>query len=568
MNLRMKKNFIYSALCLVLCLFTACSQDEIVSEGIGQSKVTLSVRVPNAGPTTRAASLDIEGYKMRCIMEMIDGNGTVVDGSRQIAGVTDGKATFTIDKTLATNGKCLFWADYVTEGAQDLEIDNIYKTTEGLTAVDYKLNKSNDLFNNNAVDAFCASIDVNNITATTGVTLKRPFTRLAVTKEVLNELGADLNKIIVNLNVGSKYNVATGTTSIMKGMSNSRDTENETTYIPIDVLTESNYAFYCYIFPGNDVINKVSSIAFQKDDNASTKKTLSITANQMKEIKPNHAITVKPNEGGDNNTFDVTITIDNAWEEEGNTPEPEPEPGTTLKIGDYIKADGTVTTTPSEAVAVVFAVGAGANDAVSNYGEITGKTIAGYAMSLTSVTKGIVKAEQPNLTTNSDWTSYKGFGYSTAFMSAVGADTEGICKNFNTWKTDNSVDASTTSGWYIPTFAQMVQLSGLCLGIEGKAAADPIPAIATVTKNETLAAKINTVDNQFITADASNKAQPLNFLTSTITDSYIACVQLNKAQGEGVSTTTFSKGLVPSFNAAQSFSIRPILTIFADATTN
>lgn len=154
MNLRMKKNFIYSALCLVLCLFTACSQDEIVSEGIGQSKVTLSVRVPNAGPTTRAASLDIKGYKMRCIMEMIDGNGAVVDGSRQVAGVTDGKATFTIDKTLAANGKCLFWADYVTEGAQDLEIDNIYKTTEGLTAVDYKLNKSNDLFNNNAVDAF------------------------------------------------------------------------------------------------------------------------------------------------------------------------------------------------------------------------------------------------------------------------------------------------------------------------------------------------------------------------------------------------------------------------------
>ncbi len=571
MNLRMKKNFIYSALCLVLCLFTACSQDQIMSEGTEQNKVTLSVRVPNAGPTTRAASLDIPGYKMRCIMEMIEGNGTVVDGSRQVKEVTDGKATFTIDKTLTANGKCLFWADYVPRDASNLETDNIYKTSAGLTAVDYSLNKNNSLFNNNAVDAFCASIDVSNVTATTKVTLKRPFTRLAVTTEDLEKMGNGLNKVILNLNVGSGYNVATGTTSIAKGLSNSRDTDG-TKYIPVDVLANGGYAFYCYIFPTNDNVTKNSTIDFQKDNDETSKKRLSITPEQMKTIKPNHAITIKPNEGGegDDKEYNVTIEIDNAWAEEGTNPNPtpEPEPGTTLKIGDYIKADGTVTTTESEAVAVVFAVGAGADDAVGNYSGKNGKTIAGYAMSLESVAKDVVKGEKPALTANNDWTSYKGFGYSSTFIATVGTTDKGICKNFDTWKSTAAVNADATSGWYIPTFAQMVQLSGLCLGIDEKTAEAGIPAIDAITKNDALAAKINTMSHQFITADASGKQQPLNFITSTITDSYIACVQLTKAKGEGVSTTTFTKGLVPSFSATQSFSIRPVLTIFTDTTTN
>lgn len=569
----MKKNFIYSALCLVLCLFAACSQDEIVSESTGQSKVTLSVRVPDAGPTSRAANLDVTGHKLRCIMEMIDAQGTVVEGSRQVSEVTNGKATFTIDKTQAEGGKCLFWADYVASDAADLKADNIYKTSAGLTAVDYPLNKSNSLFNNNAVDAFCASIDVSNVTATTNVTLKRPFTRLAVTTEDLEKMGSDLNKVILNLNVGSGYNVATGTTSSAKGLSNSREAEDGTKYIPVDVLTNGGYAFYCYIFPTNDNVTKNSTIDFQKDADETSKKRLSITPEQLKTIKPNHAITIKPNEGGEggDNGQNVTIEIDNAWAEGTNpnpNPEPEPEPGATLKIGDYIKADGTVTTTESEAVAVVFAVGAGADDAVGNYSGKNGKTIAGYAMSLESVTKDVVKAEKPALTANNDWTSYKGFGYSSAFIAAVGTTDKGICKNFDAWKSTAAVNTDATSGWYIPTFAQMVQLSGLCLGIGEIDAAAGIPAISAVTKNDALAAKINTTSNQFIIADASGKAQILNFITSTITDSYIACVQLTKAQGEGVSTTTFTKGLVPSFSATQSFSIRPVLTIFADAPTN
>lgn len=568
----MKKNFIYSVLCLVLCLFAACSQDEIVSESTGQSKVTLSVRVPDAGPTSRAANLDVADHKLRCIMEMTDAQGAVVKDSRQVSEVTKGKATFTIDKTQAEGGKCLFWADYVPSDATDLKADNIYKTSAGLTAVDYPLNKNNSLFSNNAVDAFCASIDVSNVTAATNVTLKRPFTRLAVTTEDLKKMGSDLNKVILNLNVGSGYNVATGTTSSMKGLSNSREEGDGTKYIPIDVLTSGGYAFYCYIFPTNSSVTKSSTIEFQKDADGNSKKRLSITPEQLKTIKPNYAITIKPNEGGEggDKDYNVTIEIDNAWAEEGTNPNPnpEPEPGATLKIGDYIKADGTVATTESEAVAVVFAVGAGANDAVGNYSEKSGKTIAGYAMSLESVIKNVVKAEKPTLVANNDWTSYKGFGYSNAFIATVGIADGGICKNFDAWKSTAAVNTDATSGWYIPTFAQMVQLSGLCLGIGEIDAAAGIPAISAVTKNDALAAKINTTSNQFIIADASGKAQILNFITSTITDSYIACVQLTKAQGEGVSTTTFTKGLVPSFSATQSFSIRPVLTIFADAPTN
>lgn len=130
----MKKNFLYSMVALFVCLFTACSQEEIVSQaGQNDSKVRLSVKVPAAGPIARAA-LDVEGYTMQCIMELVGADGQVIADSRQTVTVTNGAAHFEFDKP-SGEYTCLFWAEYLKEGK------SFYKTSAGLTKISYDGNK-------------------------------------------------------------------------------------------------------------------------------------------------------------------------------------------------------------------------------------------------------------------------------------------------------------------------------------------------------------------------------------------------------------------------------------------
>lgn len=109
----MKKNFFYSVMAMFTLLFmAACSQEEIISNnGTNGGKVVLSVNVSGATPDTRAVA-DVDGYVMRCIMEAVDSEGTVIEGTRMVQPVTAGKATFEFEKN-ASAANYLFWADYV-----------------------------------------------------------------------------------------------------------------------------------------------------------------------------------------------------------------------------------------------------------------------------------------------------------------------------------------------------------------------------------------------------------------------------------------------------------------------
>ena len=95
----MKKNFFYSVMAVFTLLFmAACSQEEIISSNeTNGGKVVLSVNVSGATPDTRAVA-DVQGYVMRCIMEAVDSEGTVIEGTRMVQPVTAGKATFEFEK--------------------------------------------------------------------------------------------------------------------------------------------------------------------------------------------------------------------------------------------------------------------------------------------------------------------------------------------------------------------------------------------------------------------------------------------------------------------------------------
>lgn len=522
----MKKNFLYSVMALFVCLFTACSQEEIVSEnGQGSNKVSLSVKVPAAGPIARAA-LDVEGYTMQCIMELVDTDGQVIADSRQTATVTNGTASFEFDKP-SGEYTCLFWADYLNS-----EGKSFYKTSTGLTQISYDGNKKNELFNNTAADAFCGKLASSNIAAGINVTLKRPFARIAVSKTDFANLGADLNQCTASIFSGTDFNVFTGAAA---GTINIKNTEVETQATPIAIDANSEYPFFCYVFSG-EAITKPSNITFSNSENPDTKKTLSITADQMKTMSSNTAVNLKPTTGGDTqDKINVDITIDNSFDNDGGSTDPkpeeptDPEPSTAVKVGDYLYADGTWGTTAENAVAVVFALAE--NDATTNYEGISFKNnkINGWAVSIkqtgkTAWTDEHLTAPIEGMISSASQDDILGYKNTKA------AGNQFAISAYNEWAT-----VANTSGWYIPAIGQLAIL------------------VENVTTINTRLAAVTDAQQIPPTGTSSN----MNFWSSTFNDGTGDATKIYQYQYKGTEQTFAARSEKPGNNAGV---IRPILT--------
>lgn len=447
----MKKNVFYSVVALFMMLFVAsCSQDEIVSVGQpGDGVVRLSVKVPAATPNTRAV-IDVEGYTMRCIMEILDAEGTRI-GDQYTADVNmaDGSATFEFEKPDGAT-TYLFWADYVDANSQS------YYTATDLTNITYRQNRNNGLFNNLAMDAFCASVGDANLGS--GVTLKRPLTRIAVRASDVADLGIEgLNLILPQMRSGQGYNVSTGEVTAEANLRTSPLTEDSPNSGTIPVLTEGEFVFFCYVFPAVATEDATSTIKFSSADNE-TGHTLEIAIEDMQNLTGNTSVSLK-NEGGEDpdpdpepETTTVRVEIDNAYDD-GSNPGTGAEP-VVWNVGDYINAAGEKVDA-SSAVAVVFAKADGVTDD-SNYGE--GKTAAAYAVSLTFATASRTYATNylsMNLATTAEG-SYVGYAFTQAIdeARAEGTDYRQLDNFFNRNQAPE-LSGDKVSGWYIPSLAQL-----------------------------------------------------------------------------------------------------------------
>lgn len=337
----MKKNFLYSLLAVFGMLFASCSQEEIVSTsgtGSNDGMVRLSVNVSDEALVTRASqSLDVEGYVMRCICQAVNAEGTLIEGFNEIVAVTDGKASFEFE---APEGAAnyLFWADYVEGSDIEASKSALYNATS-LLEVKYNLNKNVKLFNNPAADAFCAVASAANIGGS--ITLKRPFSRIAIKASDLEKLGlTGLDIITPSINAMQGYSVLNQTASAAVTLQlNINETLNVST---------GDLAFYCYVFPVNSTVTKNTNIKFTSASDE-IGKSISITAAEMQEkaSSSNNAVYLTPDEDnpvqpGDE-TIKVDIIIDNEYTgEEGGTEEPgtDPTPSTELAVGDYINTNG------------------------------------------------------------------------------------------------------------------------------------------------------------------------------------------------------------------------------------
>lgn len=458
----MKKNFFYSVMAAFTLLFmAACSQEEIISSNeTNGGKVVLSVNVSGATPDTRAVA-DVQGYVMRCIMEAVDSEGTVIEGTRMVQPVTAGKATFEFEKN-ASAANYLFWADYV-EGTDINDAKKVVYNAETLTNITYRLNKTNGLFNNPAADAFCATVATDNLAGS--VTLKRPFTRIAVKTADVDALGlTGLTRINPVLRVGTGFNVATGKATAAFQIQAATDS-----YVP--VLTGGEFAFYCYVLATVTSETSSSVISFSNED-GSTTKSIELTADQMKNLQSNTSVSLKPGEEPGDGKTKVEIVIDDAFEGEETDPE-EPQPAGELKVGAYINAQGEVVAEATDAVAVVFSMAiSGTDDTSASYGEsYATKTIKAYAVALGNATPRMnltaSDAEAfPTLTASA--TTFQGFTATDYLLNSA----TGVCKDFTggvytsykTWLENNAVSGANISSWYIPTYKQLEVLTGKVFG--------------------------------------------------------------------------------------------------------
>ena len=459
----MKKNFLYSLTALFVMLFASCSQEEIVSTadaGMGDNKVRLSVNLSDEDFYSRASqSLDVEGYVMRCICQAVNAEGTLIEGFNQITSVTNGTASFEFEAPAGV-ANYLFWADYVAGTDIEATKSALYNATS-LLEVKYNGNKKAALFNNPAADAFCAVASAANIGGS--ITLKRPFSRIAIKASDLAQLGlTGLDIITPNINAAQGYSVLNKTTSAAVTYSLGTD---ET----LNVAT-GDLAFYCYVFPVNNTVTKNTSIKFTSASDE-TGKTIQLTAAEMQELSssPNNAIYLTPDEDqpvqpGDE-TVKVEIVIDNEYtgEEGGSTEEPgtEPTPSTEMEVGSYVNAAGEVVATAADAAGIVFAIGAIGNDVPANYSAaLQGKTIKAYAVALENVAAsrqqinaeaiaaGLTVASPVNGTQNTE-----------ALLTAISGSN--FATTYSSWVTDNATNGENVSSWYIPALPQLQQFMNM-----------------------------------------------------------------------------------------------------------
>lgn len=447
----MKKNLFYSVMALCMAFFASCSQEEIVStNGGGDNKVRLSVNVSGAQPNTRATqSLDVEGYVMRCIAQAVNADGTLIEGFNEVASVSNGTAHFEFEAP-EDAANYLFWADYVS-GSDYTASNSAFYDAEDLTAVGYRLNQSANLFNNQAADAFCGSVAADNITG--NVTLKRPFTRLAVRQSQVESMGlTGLTNIVPNINAGTDYNVYSKATATKASIRLNTSGETPETLTALTTDENPDFYFFCYAFAAPADQTTATTIVFN-DGTTDNQTTLTIAPADMQALEPNTSRPLTPEE--EDNSIQVDIDIDNSY---GNEP--------TLKVGAYVDASGQPVATAEEAVGIVFAMGALGEDVPANYPEaLQSKTIAAYAVALENVatSRQALNEEAVSGLTETEATVTNGTQATEAFRTSFTGSA--FVTAYDSWVGVNPLSGENVSTWYIPTLSQLQAFMGMLFTI-------------------------------------------------------------------------------------------------------
>lgn len=540
----MKKSLLFSAMALSLGLLSCNQEDMSDVETVTGTPVTVSVEVPGAlsGSESRTLPAAPEGHQLRCIM-VVDYNTEDDVRMEQVAGETMVNEKFRFTFTPAEEDyTCLFWADYVDEGAavSDGKYTDKYYNTADLTNVTYKAS-DNTLFNNPACDAFFGK----SLAGSPNAVLKRPFVKLSF-KDQKHETVQAASSLSVTYTVPSGFSVKDNTVS---GSSNQEI--KLTASAPAD--KDNGIWFYNYVFAPENVNKLPGDILMTVGEDDVTIKTASLVLTQNYDITANIYFA-----SGDGNV-DVDVDIDDEY----NDPD-------APKVGQFMQKDGTFSDIYSaeNSIAIVFAAGPKGDDVATNYGKSDGTKIWGYAMGLSSVARKAFTTTETLLDLTSygiasPWAAgdYNGYKYTQQLEDALGATETELMKLYASWKNDNSLDGISNvnvsvSGWYIPSARQLLDVMGMTLGYDGEEGIDP------VIKDDKFASPLADLmpeDKSWFGTHTSTS----NVMSSSASRSgQIMAVQTSYADGK----ETISKAFGVSVNGkASTFAIRPVLTIFKPA---
>lgn len=567
----MKKNFLFTAMAFVMGLIAAsCSQDEIISskDQTGGGTVSIAVNIPVNDPVTRVAPTIPDGYKLRCILQLVKSsdNSDITDG-RYVQEVAAGseKVTFTFNAP-SDAYKCLFWADYVKGTVTDVatDADNIYNTAD-LKAIGYTANAGSEMFKGDVADAFyaCSLEPVTGNGSLASITMKRPFTKITF-KDGQSAYDEYTKIIIKDLPAPTGFNVMTGETAGHAGKDNYASISSS------ELTVENGKWFSVYLFAGlnQGSLGTGNDITFElKNDDGSASSgelklngaSITLTGNTVVEA------TVEPQKKGDT-SIDVIF------------PDGMVDPNA-LAVGDFINKNGTYSTTydANQAIGIVFALKNSSITDNSNYG--TEQQIVGYAMGLTSVPRtALNNKENDNQytalpvfeNTSSDnsapWIigDYNGYTYSNTFETAMESYSSPLLTAYTAWKETNKVNEGITSmsTWYIPSSRQLADIIGAAYGYDGNMNDQQVSEvnIPAITKYEAFATAINqlSIETDKSYFGANDKAS--NILSSFIRAGRFMCIQT--VFSENIESISSFTGIQVKNTAAAPFTIRPVLTIF------
>lgn len=539
----MKKSLLFSAMALSLGLLSCNQEDMSDVETVTGTPVTVSVEVPGAlsGSESRTLPAAPEGHQLRCIM-VVDYNTAADVRMEQVAGETMVNEKFRFTFTPAEKDyTCLFWADYVDEGAavSDGKYADKYYNTADLTSVTYKV-LDNTLFNNPACDAFFGK----SLAGSTNAVLKRPFVKLSFKDQKPETVQDASSPLSVTYTVPSGFSVKDNTVS-----ESSNQDIKLTAAAPAD--KDNGIWFYNYVFAPENENKLPGDILMTVGEDDVTIKTASLVLTQ------NYDITASIDFASGDGNVDVDVDIDDEFYDP-DAP----------KVGQFMQKDGSFSDTydAENSIAIVFAAGSKEGDDVATkYGQPDGTKIWGYAMGLSSVKRAaLTTAETPLDLTGygiaSPWAAddYNGYVYTQQLEAATASLGTDLMPAYNEWKTANSVSAITNvSGWYIPSARQLLDVMGMTLGYAGGEGID------VVAQNEQFASLLADLMNEGKSSWFGTHTSASNVMSSSVnTGGQIMAVQTSYADGK----ETISKALGVNVNGkASTFAIRPVLTIFKPA---
>lgn len=436
----MKKTLLWIAIAILALITDACTT--AVEPVETSADIAVTVKTPT-GNLSRATVKIPEGYRMECIMQLLDKDNVTVGTQKKVTIDATGKGSFTITgDERKTAVKALFWAQYI-----DGTGTSVYNTAD-LKEIRYS-STSMSLSNTAVTDAFCGKLDVLN--ANTSVTLARPFVNVCFVPSNPEKV-SDAKNITVTYKAPSGYSVLNTSTNSETQLSYTNNSFNagETPWFSTFVFAPANKTNLdndINIVLGNGYNNFVIN-GSQIPLNANYKLTIKATLGDEILDEITVSVEINPNFNGEDSGSDTPDIPD--------TPDTPDTPGTAeFKVGAYIDATGAPVASATNAVAIVYKEGAFEDDNASKYpAQYIGKTIKGYAVALKNIsdTRQYLIHEQKKGPT--DGTVYtNGTQGTQTFITLFTGDE--FVSTYNTFVTTTTVSGGNVSSWYVPTVAQL-----------------------------------------------------------------------------------------------------------------